>query len=118
MMKNTGCLPAIGCALRRGWRASGLANLDIQKAYPLYIFCCKSFWNQCSSLRRQSESATLLLLGFLQALKNLTCELSRLMVMIPKILFLPIYKVYVLRVRVHVRRFHFLLIGTFQIIYN
>jgi hypothetical protein len=57
-------------------------------------------------------------MAFLQAFKNLTCELSRLMVMIPKILFLPICKVYVLSARVHVRRFRFLLIGTFQIIYN
>lgn len=62
------------------------------------------------------QSATLLVLGFLQAFKNLTCELSRLMLMIPKIFFLPVCKAYVLSVRIHVRRF--LLIGTFQIIYN
>jgi len=39
VMKNTGCLPASGYAFRRGGRASSLANLGIQKAYPLYIFC-------------------------------------------------------------------------------
>jgi len=38
-MKNTECLPAIGYAFRRDGRASRLANLGIQKAYPLYIFC-------------------------------------------------------------------------------
>jgi len=38
-MKNTGCLPAIGYAFRRGGQASSLANLGIQKADPLYIFC-------------------------------------------------------------------------------
>jgi hypothetical protein len=119
MMKNTGCLPAIGYAFRRGGRASSLANLGIQKADPLYIFCWQIVLEITPPFtRRQSESATLLVLGFLQAFKNLTCELSRLMVMIPKILFPPICKAYVLSVRVHVRRFRFLLIGTFQIIYN
>jgi len=39
IMKNTGCLATIGYAFRRGGQASSLANLGIQKAYPLYIFC-------------------------------------------------------------------------------
>lgn len=50
--------------------------------------------------------------------KELTCELSRLMLITPNMLFLPIFNAYVLIVRVHVKRFRFLLIGTFQIIYN
>jgi hypothetical protein len=112
-------LPAIGYAFRRGGRASSLGCRGIQKAYPLYIFCWQIVLEPMPPFtQRQSESATLLVLGFLQAFKNLTCELSRLMLMIPKILFLPICKVYVLNARVHVRRFRFLLIGMFQVIYN
>jgi len=84
MMKNTGCLPALGYAFRRCGQAPGLANLGIQKAYPLYIFCWQIVLEPTPFTRRQSKSATLLILDFLQALKNLTCELSRLMVMIPK----------------------------------
>lgn len=49
--------------------------------------------------------------------KELTCKPSRLMLITPNILFLPICNAYVLTVRVHVRHFRFLLIGTFQITY-
>jgi len=92
--------------------------LAYKKPIAFIYSVANRFGTNTSFTRRQSESATLLVLGFLQDFKNLTCELSRLMLMIPKILFLPICKAYVLRVRVHVRRFRFRLIGTFQVIYN
>jgi hypothetical protein len=116
-MKNTGCLPAIGYAFRRGGRAPGLANLGIQKADPLSIFCWQIVLEP-TPFAETERVCNAPCFGFLQAFENLTCELSRLMVMIPKILFLPICKAYVLSVQVHVRRFRFVLIGTFQIIYN